>query len=463
MVAIENVLHTILNYGPAVFLPIIMLILGLILRMKVLPAISAALLLGVAFAGVSLVIGYILGVIGPVGQQMVQHTGLNLTAYDLGWTPAAAISWAWKFALMGFVIEIAVNIIMLWARWTEILNVDLWNVWHLSWMGALITMVTGSYLLALVWDVIWVVMQLKFGDWIRSRVHELTGIPGVTTTHPMFFAMVWLYPIYWLVDRIPGLNKISISSEKIREKLGVFGENHVLGFIVGCIVAIAARQSIAGILQTGIEAAAALTLFPMVSGLFMRALAPIADSATEFMKKRFPDRVFYIGLDWPILAGISTIWTVSILTVPFVFLGTVLLPHNIVVPFGSIMMLAGVVPAVVLTRGDVVKSWVISILTVPVFLYSASWVAPFMTRLATSTGVVTIPPHVHYVTWFNQDTPVATWFMAEVPKMLTTKLWWLGAILLVLGLILMWVQARYWKSNRVSADNDSPSISTSAI
>lgn len=454
MATVANVLHTLTNYGPAVFLPIIMLALGLVLRMKFMAAASAAILLGVAFAAVSLVIGYILGVFGPVGQQMIHQTGLHLSAFDLGWTPAAAISWAWRFAALGFVIEIIVNIVMLWGKLTSILNVDMWNVWHLSWMGALITMVTGSYLLALAWDIIWVIMQLKVGDAIRSRVQDLTGIPGVTSTHPMFFNMIWLYPVYWVVNQIPGLDRVRISPDSMREKLGIFGENHVLGFIIGCLIAIAGRESAAVVLETGIEAAAALTLFPLVSALFMRALVPISEAATEFMKARFPGRMFYVGLDWPILAGISTIWTVSILTIPFVLIAALVLPGNLVLPFGSIMFIGGVVPAVMLTRGDMIKTWIMSVIMLPVYFYAASWLAPLMTQLATSTRVVTLPPHVQYITWLNQDTPGVTWFMAEVPHLFADgqALVAIGASLL--AIVLVWLQVRYWR--RANADRPEP-------
>ncbi len=445
MSEVAHVLHALTNYGPAVFLPIIMLAIGLVLRMKFLQAASSAILLGVAFAAVSLVIGNILGVMGPVGNQMISNTGLHLSAYDIGWTPAAAISWAWKFAALGFVIEIVVNIVMLWAKWTDVLNVDMWNIWHLSWMGALITMVTGNYVIALVADIVWVAMQLKIGQYIRPRVYEMTNLPGVTSTHPMFFNLLWLYPIYWMVDHIPGLSRVTVSPQSLRDKLGIFGENHVLGFIIGCLIAIAAGDSIAVILQTGIEAAAALTLFPMVSSLFMRALVPISEAATEFMKARFPGRMFYVGLDWPILAGVSTIWTASILTIPFVLVAAVSLPGNLVLPFGSVMFIGGVVPAAILTRGDMIKTWIISIVMLPLYFYSASWLAPLMTRMAVSTGVVKIPAHVHYITWLNQDTPGVTWFMAEVPKLFQDGHVILPVAISILAVLLGWLQIRYWR------------------
>jgi PTS system galactitol-specific IIC component len=436
MHAVAQVLQNLLNYGPSVFLPLIMFIIGLIIGMKPLPALGASILLGVAFQSVNLVIGFILNQIGPVGQDLVKQTGLHLTAFDLGWTPAAALSWAWIWAPLGFVIEIVTNIVMLSWRKTECLNVDMWNVWHLAWMGALVSFVTGSLWLALFWDIVWVVMFLKSADLTRRQVYKLTQIPGIAVSHPMLFTMIWQYPIYWVIKQIPGLKDVKTSPEAIRAKVGIFAENHVLGFIIGLLVALAARESAQTVLTTAIVSAAALTLFPVVSAFFMRALTPIADAAGEFMKRRYPGRMFYIGLDWPVLAGSATIWTVAIILVPFLLLGAILLPGNQVLPYGSIVFISGVVGAVILTQGDMLQSFLISLLSIPVYFYSATWVAPYMTRLAAVTHAVQIPTSVTAITWLNQDTPGVSWFMAEVPHMFQTGQWLWGIFALAVGVAL---------------------------
>ena len=71
----------------------------------------------------------------------------------------------------------------------------------------------------------------------------------------------------------------------------------------------------------------------MVSTLFMKALAPISEAAGEFMKKRFPGKELYIGLDWPFLAGHAEVWVTCILLVPVTLLMAVALPGNATLPF----------------------------------------------------------------------------------------------------------------------------------
>jgi PTS system galactitol-specific IIC component len=78
-----------------------------------------------------------------------------------------------------------------------------------------------------------------------------------------------------------------------------------MGFMIAILLGIFAKYSVQETLILGVQGGTALTLFPMVAKLFMQALAPISDVTGEFMKKHSRGRNFFIGLDWPILAGCS--------------------------------------------------------------------------------------------------------------------------------------------------------------
>ena len=107
-----------------------------------------------------------------------------------------------------------------------------------------------------------------------------------------------------------------MNAAQLKEKLGIFGENSVMGFLVGGLIAFMGGYDVKGILTTAMQVATALVLFPMVAKLFMQALAPIADATSTFMKSKFKGREFYVGLDWPFLAGQSEIWVTAIILVP---------------------------------------------------------------------------------------------------------------------------------------------------
>ncbi|GMA08750.1 PTS galactitol transporter subunit IIC [Tetragenococcus halophilus subsp. flandriensis] len=386
---IANIFQYILDLGPSVFVPIIMLTIGLVARMKFKDAFSAALIFGVAFAGINLVVDFMLDNITPAAQAFAKNTGINLTAVDGGWTTGASITWAWRYSFIAFPITIIINLIMLILNWTKTLNVDMWNVWGKAFAAVMVTYISGNIYLAFIVVAIQVVVELKVGDLWAKEIEELTGIPGVTLPHHMTLIACLLYPIDKLMDKIPIFNK-QMDVAALKEKIGIFSENHVMGFIVGTILGLIGGYTIAEALILGVNAAAALTLFPMVSKLFMQALSPISDAISEFMKSKFKDRELYIGLDWPILAGSNEIWVLAILLIPFELLFAVILPGNEVLPFAGLINLSIIVAAYLLGRGNILRMLGYGIITTPVFLYIGTYFSPYITRLAQDTGAINV-------------------------------------------------------------------------
>ncbi|GLC31823.1 PTS galactitol transporter subunit IIC [Clostridium omnivorum] len=409
------IIHYILNLGAAVFLPIIMIILGLSMKMKPKKAIIAGLTLGIAFTGMSEIINFMFGAISPAASAFVKNTGIQLNAIDAGWAPMSAIAWAWPYALLLFPICIGINIVMLILGWTNCLNVDLWNVWGKIFTATLVAAVTGSIALGLVGASIQMMLELKNADITQKQLYEFTKIPGIACTHCMTLTGVILAPINRLLDFIPGINKSNIDAAKLKEKIGVFGENSVMGFIVGALIAIFAKYDLKGILNTAVQVATALVLFPMVAKLFMQALAPIADAVGDFMKKKFKDRELYIGLDWPFLAGLSEIWVVAILIVPIELILAVIMAKtgsNTVLPLGSIINISLVVPAMIVTGGNIIRMIILCTLTTPIFLLVGTSFAGTVTNLAKATGSIQVP-NGQFMSWFSFEIPGLRWGLAH--------------------------------------------------
>jgi len=104
-----------------------------------------------------------------------------------------------------------------------------------------------------------------------------------------------LAPLNRFLDFVPGISKVKFDADALKEKLGIFGENHILGFIVGLIIALFAKYDLKGTLTLAVQSATALVLFPMAAALFMKALAPISEAAADFMKSRFPGASLLCG------------------------------------------------------------------------------------------------------------------------------------------------------------------------
>lgn len=425
MEVLYNIIQFILGFGAAVFVPLIMLIIGLFCKMKFSDAFVAALTLGVAFTGMNILINFMTDAITPAAQGLAAATGISLPAVDVGWPALSAIAWAWPYGVLCFPLLIIVNIIMLSLNLTNVLNVDLWNTWT-----KLCTCVITYYLcvsagmaegLAVAMGFIaataQIVIELKLGDAIQPTVEKVTGIPGVTVPHALMLTCTIALPFEKVLQRIPAIENNQMDAKWLRGKIGVFGENAVMGFLIGILLGAVAYRDIQQALTLGIEAATAMQLFPMVSKLFMQALSPISDAVGGFMRRRFEGRELIIGLDWPILAGSNEMWVTMILLIPFeLLLALALAPAgNLVLPFAGIVNICLGPVLLMVTGGNILKMLIEGIIITPVYLLASSSFAPFLTQLARTYSPSSLEGvgAGAMVTWSTLETPDFRWSIAN--------------------------------------------------
>ena len=123
------------------------------------------------------------------------------------------------------------------------MNIDLWNYWHFAFIGAVVYFVMGQ---SLVWGyfaaIVCYIITLVMADLTANKFQAYYNLPGISIPQPFcqsFTPFTWV--INWVLDRIPGFNKIDIDAEGLKKKFGVLGEPIVLGVIVGAIIAAAAH------------------------------------------------------------------------------------------------------------------------------------------------------------------------------------------------------------------------------
>ena len=414
MEIITTVFSTITNLGSALVLPLIFFIIGLVVGMKPTKAISAGLTLGIALTGVNLVTGYLTNTIGPTAQAFAERTGAGLTGIDVGWAAALNIAWQWEYAFLMFPVHIIVNVIMLALGLTVTLNVDMWNVANKVATGFFVYAVCGNVIVGFAVVVVQCVLELLVADANRKQVQEITGVPGVTLPHPMFLNAPLLWPIQKILDKaLPA--SWSVDTDTLQQKIGIFGESHIMGFIIGALIGLVGGASITDALMIGIEVATALVLIPMASKLFMTALAPVSEAANKWVKKRFPGKEMYIGLDWPILAGCNEIYLTAILSVPFVVLFAIILPFNTVLPLAGILYLCVPITAVLMYKRDLIKCLITNIITIPFTLFAASYFSPMLDQLARekTPDVVASLAEGQKMAWYGIDIGFIRWFAAE--------------------------------------------------
>lgn len=411
----DMIIKYILGLGAAIFLPVIMIILGLAMKMKVKRAVIAGLTLGIAFTAMNVVLGFMFDAISPAATEVVKNTGLQLTAIDVGWSPMAAIAWAWPYALLLFPLQIGINLVMLGFKWTNCLNVDLWNVWGKIFIASMVTAVTGNLFWGFLAAAIQIILELLNADATREQTYRLCKIPGVACSHPMVLQAPFLWLLNKILDYIPGVSNINMNAEELKNKLGILGENSVMGFIIGALIAFAGGYDVKKILMIAMQVATALVLFPMAAKLFMQALAPIADATSSFMKSKFKGRDFYVGLDWPFLAGQPEIWVTAIILVPIELIlavGMSQMGINNVIPLASIINVVVAVPAFIVTGGNLIRMIIISSIATPLYLAVATSFAPIITSLAIETHALQVNPG-QFITWIQLEAPEFRWAMAH--------------------------------------------------
>ncbi|MFC5386583.1 PTS galactitol transporter subunit IIC [Aquamicrobium segne] len=392
--------------GATVLLPGVIFIIALILGAKAGKAFRAAVTIGVAFIGINLVLGLMLGTIGDSAQAIVNNTGIKRDIVDVGWPSAAAIAFGSSVGLWVIPIAIIVNIILLMTRLTRTLNVDVWNFWHFAFIGSLATAATGSIGYGLTIAALMSALALLFADWSARAVQKFYGVPGVSVPH---LASAQILPIAivvnWIIDRIPVINKIDMSTEAIERRLGVFGEPVVLGLIIGLVIGVIAYYNagdastvISKVLQTGMTLAAAMLLLPRMVKILMEGLIPVSEAAHEFVRKRAGDRELLVGLDSAILIGHPAAISSSLILVPIAILLSIFLPGNRVILFADLAVIPFLVAMTApVLRGNVFRMVVVGTITLAAGFYVANALAPLFTGAAVDAGF-TMPANAVQIT-----------------------------------------------------------------
>lgn len=446
---LSSTVNYLLSLGAAIFVPIIIIVAGLIVRMKLKDAISSGITLGVAFTGMTMLIGFMTDAITPAAVAMLKHTGISLPIVDGGWTTMSTISWSWPYAFLMFPLLIVINIIMLVLKKTNTFNADLWNVWGKIFTAVGVVAITHSVLLAFVVAAIQIIFELKTADVHQHRIEELSGIPGVTCTHKMIFFGALMYPVDCLLKKVPAFNK-KMDAAALKERVGIFAENHVLGFILGVIFGVLAGYPVNESLTLAIKCATALTLFPVITKYFMSALSPISEAVSDYMNERFKGRTLVVGLDWPFLGGSNEIWLAVIWSVPVTLLCAMFLPGNKILPFAGIINLALAVPAYLVTKGNLPRMLILCTLGVPAFLWVGTAFAPFITDLANTTGAVALKAG-EMISNSSIDGPVFTYAFSQVFDIVTSN--WIPLAVLVVWLVCYFFYYRELRQEALAAQS----------
>lgn len=377
------VVQYILNMGPTVILPITILILGLIFKIKFSKALKSGLTIGIGFVGINLVVNLLTTTLGPAAQAMVERFGLSLTIIDVGWPMTASATWASPVAPLLIPICLIVNLILIYFNKTKTLNIDLWNYWHFIVAGATGYIVTGSYVWAIICAIIMECLVLYTADKTAPYVQEFYGLEGIclpTGSTTSFAPLGFL--VGKVVEKIPGINKLNADPDSIQKRFGIFGEPMMMGIILGLILGTLAGYEVSEIFNVGMSMGAVMFLMPRMVKILMEGLVPISEAVRDFLQEKYEGRDLYIGLDAALATGHPSVLSTALILVPITLFLAVILPGNKVLPFGDLATIPFYVAFIVCFRkGNIVQSVITGTIVLAISLLMATNYAPVHTEL----------------------------------------------------------------------------------
>lgn len=390
MKVVVDALNWIAQLGPMVMMPLIILVLGLIFRIKLNILIKSALTIGVGFAGVNIVINWFVSQVGSSVSAMVKHWGIQTSILDVGWPARAAATWAFPLAAVMVFIVLGINVLLLVIKKTNTVMVDFWSYNHYIFVAALVYYATGkNVVLALVAGAIDAIISFKLADWTTPLVEDYFELEGVN--FPTANSVGWA-PIAWLLnklwDLIPGINKIDARPEKIQNRFGFVGELLFMGFIIGSLIGILAQESVGKILIVGMSTAATMVLTPRMMQILMEGLLPFANAVKALLNEKFPNNNFTMGVDAALTVANSSAIATGIIMVPITLVLAAVLPGNKLLPISDIAYQAMWLSAwpVAFSKGNIFRGILSTTIITACVLLIATNIADIHTQLALSGG-----------------------------------------------------------------------------
>ncbi|WEV40137.1 PTS transporter subunit IIC [Lactobacillus sp. ESL0681] len=398
----NSLFKPLIDMGAATIMLIVLTLIALIFRVKFSKALEGGLKLAIAITAIGNIMNMLTNAFQKPMMQFVKHTGIHMDMQDMGWAPLATITWGSPYTLFYLLVLIILNVVLLVLNKTNTLDVDIFDVWHLAFVGLFCVSVGAPLWLSTLLVLFIGTMKIINSDLMKPTFNDLLDAPEgnpMTTTHMNYM----MNPIIMLFDKffdkfLPWLDKFDFDSTKLNEKIGFWGSRFAIGVYLGIFVSLLAGNNFAteqgwkDMFTLAFVGGSCIELFSVIGSWFIASVEPLSQGIADFATKKFSGRTFNIGLDWPFLAGRSEIWAAANVLAPIMMIEAMVLPGNRLMPLGGIIAM-GVTPALlVVTRGKVIRMIIIGTIELPIFLWAGTMVGPFVTKMAHSVGAA-IPAH----------------------------------------------------------------------
>lgn len=411
-----EIINAIISMGASVMMPILFFIIGLVFGLGPGKSFKAGMLVGVGFVGVNLVITFLLNSLSTATTQMVDRLGLNLTVLDTGWATASTIGWGSPLVPVVVVTFLLLNALLLVLGVTKTVDIDIFNYWIFLLVGAVAYAASGQFWIGVAACVVAFVLALVAGDLVAPYIQKQYNLRGISFPHftCLNFAPIGM-AVNWLIERTPGLRKIEFDPESISKRFGVFGEPLVIGLILGVAMGFGAGYGTGDAVVLGINVAAAMFILPKMIEILVQGLTTVRDGAEVKLKKWFPNREFYLGMDTALLIGEPSVLATGVLLIPVALILAFILPGNKVLPFvdlPSLMFLLALVTP--FCKRNMFRMLITGTISLVLIMYIGTDIATWYTDAAVSSGIA-LPEDASQITNLvgGANTPIG-WVLIRI-------------------------------------------------
>ncbi len=377
--------------------PIIIFIICLIFKAPVKKAFMSAVLIGVGLKGMAFITSAFGTVLSTLVNQLIENTGLNLPALDVGWQAVASVAYSTDIGMMFIGVGLIFQIVIFLVKITDIFQPsDLWNNYSIIVWGSMFYQLKNNIVIAFVLMLFINLVTLLIAEVVQKRWSTYYKYPGCAMIAPHHMGDAPMYLVLDIVLGKLGADKVNLRPETIKKRLGFLGEPMYVGLIVGVILGVVGNlatlntmASWGQIANVAVTCSAVMAIFPKIAGLFASGFTVITDYSRKALKrsKYGKDREFIIAVNDALGYGETATLTTGLLVIPVAVLLAFILPGNIVLPVMVLPSLPYMVEIPVsLSNGNIFKSWLAAcIVFCAKLLMASSWAAVF-TEIAVNVG-----------------------------------------------------------------------------
>jgi PTS system galactitol-specific IIC component len=382
------------TFGAVIFVPVVIFIIALFLKVKPKKAFMSALSAGVGLQGFNLVIGAYSPIVTPIINRMVSDTGVNLPIIDFGWQATSVIAYSTEIGMIFIGVAILIQVLLFLTRFTNVFQAgDLWNNYSYMAWGSMLFILTGNIWLSLCFMVFLLLVTLLTTEIIQKRWSTYYQYPACTiaSLHTSTVTLLAV-PINQILD-IFGLYKIKSDPEAFRKKLGFVGEPMTLGLFLGLLIGIIGNFSRIGTLPAwgeiatcAIATAAVMAVFPKISSIFAGSFSAITEASKKSVKGTKGE--WYLAVNDATGYGEPATLITGIVLMPLTMAVAFVLPGNQTLPMLDLVAIPYLIqPIIAVSNGNIVKSIISGLIIMAINLYFCTMTGATFTQVAALRGV----------------------------------------------------------------------------